>query len=73
MALDSITIVTNKKEHDSLILGDSFNVGLNFMSVVNTPTDEWLVDVSKVRITNNHEQKSSQKLEDIEIVLTHKG
>lgn len=50
MLLDSIKVFTNKKEHDALLLGNSYNLGLNFISVLNKHPKEWKTAIKYVQV-----------------------
>ena len=51
LLLDKIEITTSKKEHNSLILGDVYDIGLNFVNVINKKVENWKIvnDLVKVR------------------------
>ena len=41
LIMDKIEIKTCKNEHNSLILGDIFDIGLNMMNIVNKKVEHW--------------------------------
>jgi len=46
--LDKINLETSHKEHNSLIMNKYYNMGLNYMRVLNKPFDQWKVDTQHV-------------------------
>lgn len=50
LILDKFEIDTSKKEHNSMVLGDVFDIGLNFMNIINKKVENWKIvnDLIKV-------------------------
>ena len=88
LVLDSVKIRTDLTEHNSLILGDAYDVGLNFIHLINKKVENWKIVNDMVRIINapngnNNEdfdcsyhcpiQKIRGKNHKYSIFLTQKG
>ncbi len=41
LVMDSIKVMTDPSEHNALILGDVYDIGLNFMNIINKEVDRW--------------------------------
>lgn len=57
LVLDSIKIRTDLSEHNSLILGDAYDVGLNFIHLINKKVENWKIVNDMVKIINTPNSK----------------
>lgn len=59
LILDKLEIDTCKSEHNSLILGDVYDIGLNFMNIINRKVENWKIvnDLLRVQRLGEHMQE----------------
>ena len=59
IVLDSIKILCDHASHTTLVLGDGFEVGLNFINFLNRRTEDWKMvsDMVKMQYKFKHEER----------------
>ena len=52
--LDKVEIFTQKEEHNCLILGDAYDVGLNYINIINKKVFNWKIVNDLIQIKTVH-------------------
>ena len=87
LIMDKIEIKTSKDEHNSLILGDVYDIGLNMMNIVNKKVEHWklvndLLSMERIQSENTDEDAliydcpllaQRKKVQHFHVFLTQKG